>query len=186
LGLRAAPDFPFCKVFSRFSNLFGQYTLSGKIRGKEIKIYTAKFPQCKYLPMRLIVKGDLKMDRPFSIEIKRQSLPMGLYKVFSNNIFFPKSPLLANGLLFTTDDQNLLEAILQYEEIQDRLCEICREKYKGVLMISNNSVTYYEPFRLIRKEICERIKNIADLICDVIDILKFSTRNVFPGEQRLS
>jgi hypothetical protein len=70
-----------------------------------------------------------------------------------------------------------LTLILQYDEVQDQLYNIWKtRKCDGTLSIGNNFIMYHEPFRLLTKTTRERIKNVANLICDIADIIKLSRK----------
>ncbi|MDR2628391.1 MAG: hypothetical protein LBC30_00065 [Puniceicoccales bacterium] len=177
LNLKATADSMFCKIFPKFYNWFGKYTLSGKFRGKDFEIYTSKFPNIKQFPMRLVVKSNLGLAQPFHILAQKRPFFVNFHKIFDRDIYFTNNSILDSRLLFSTNRRNLLNLILQYEEIQDQLYNIWKtRKCNGTLSISNNFIIYHEPFRLITKTTRERIRNIANLVCDIVDIIKLSRK----------
>ncbi|MDR1457636.1 MAG: hypothetical protein LBI47_02180 [Puniceicoccales bacterium] len=177
LNLKATADSAFCKIFPKLCNWFGKYTLSGKFRGKEVEIYTIKFPNIKQFPLRLVVKSNLGLSQPFRIVARKRPFLIGFHKIFNRGIYFTNNPILDSRLLFSTNRQDLLNLILQYDEVQDQLYGIWKtRKCDGTLFVNNNSIIYHEPFRLITKTTRERIKNVANLICDITDIIRLSRK----------
>ncbi|MDR2779306.1 MAG: hypothetical protein LBB16_03435 [Puniceicoccales bacterium] len=175
LNLKAMPDSIFCKIFPRFCNLLGKYILSGKFRGKKVEIYTIKFPNIKQFPLRLVVKINLGLTQSFHIAMRRKPFLVNLYKIFDKNMYLTNNPILDSRLLFSTDTRGLLNLILRYDEIQDQLYNIWKtRKCDGTLFINNDFITYNEPFRLVTKTTRERVKNVINLICDIVDIIKLS------------
>ncbi|MDR1173472.1 MAG: hypothetical protein LBK24_01610 [Puniceicoccales bacterium] len=175
LNLKATADSAFCKFFPKFCNLFGKYTLCGKIQGKDLEIYTIKFPNIKQFPRRLVVKSNLELAQPFRIVARKRPFFISFHKIFDRGIYFTNNPILDSRLLFSTTRQDLLNLILQYDEIQDQFYNIWKtKKCDGTLSIGNNFIMYHEPFRLITKTTRERIKNVTNLICDITDIIKLS------------
>ncbi|MDR1890716.1 MAG: hypothetical protein LBQ23_00830 [Puniceicoccales bacterium] len=178
LNLKATPDSTFCKIFPKICNLFGKYTLSGEFQGKEIEIYTTKFPNIKQFPLRLAVKSNLGLVQSFRIIARKKPFLISLHKIFDKNIYFTSNPILDSRLLFSTDSKDLLNLILQYDEIQDQFYNIWKtRKCDGTLLINNNFIIYHEPFRLVTKATRERIKNVTNLICDIVDIIRLSQKN---------
>ncbi|MDR0693077.1 MAG: hypothetical protein LBF49_00685 [Puniceicoccales bacterium] len=181
LNLKATADSTFCKIFPKLCNWFGKYTLSGKFRGKELEIYTTKFPNIKQFPLRLVVKSNLGLAQPFRIVARKRPFLIGLHKIFDRDICFTNNPILDGRLLFSTDRRDLLSLILGYDEVQDQLYGIWKtRKCDGTLSINNNFIMYHEPFRLITKTTRERIKNVTNLICDVTDIIRLSRKFITP------
>ncbi|MDR0742710.1 MAG: hypothetical protein LBE98_04595 [Puniceicoccales bacterium] len=179
LNLKATTDSAFCKIFPKLCNLFGKCTLFGKFQGKDFEIYTTKFPNIKQFPLRLVVKSNLGFAEPFHISARKRPFFVSLHKIFDRDIYFTNNPVLDSRLLFSTSRQDLLNLILQYDEIQDQLYSIWKtRKCDGTLSINNNFIIYHEPFRLITKTTRERIKNVANLICDITDIIKLSGKSI--------
>ncbi|MDR2432891.1 MAG: hypothetical protein LBD34_04030 [Puniceicoccales bacterium] len=177
LNLKATADSTFCKIFPKLCNWFGKYILSGKLRGKELEIYTIKFLNIKQFPLRLVVKSNLGLAQPFRIVARKRPFFISFHKIFDGDIYFTNNPILDSRLLFSTDRQDLLNLILQYDEVQDHLYNIWKtRKCDGTLSVNNNFIIYHEPFRLITKTTRERIKNVTNLICDITDIIKLSRK----------
>ncbi|MDR2737744.1 MAG: hypothetical protein LBB18_02265 [Puniceicoccales bacterium] len=194
LNLRMFSSSAFFRRFPKIGNLLGQHFLSGKLRGREFTIYVTKFPRCNYFPLSLVVETQLL--RPASpespnITIKSKPFLYSMHRIFNGNIRPSGYHALDTKLLFSAGDRVLLEKILQYEELQDQLCEIWDgRRQHGALFVGNCTVTYHEPFRRITNSIRRRTVKVAALIGDIADVISVSTSarycggwNVFSGEK---
>jgi hypothetical protein len=124
-----------------------------------------------------VVKSNLGLAEPFRIVARKRPFFICFHKIFDGDIYFTNNPILDSRLLFSTNRQDLLNLILQYDEIQDQFHNIWKtRKCDGTLSVNNNFIIYHEPFRLITKTTRERIKNVANLICDITDIIKLLGR----------
>jgi hypothetical protein len=96
-------------------------------------------------------------------------------------IYFTNNPILDSKLLFSTDSNDLLNLILRYDEIQDHFYNVWKtRKCDGKLLINNNFIIYHEPFGLVIKTTGEWIKDVTNLICDIVDIIRLSQKTM-PG-----
>ncbi|MDR1414106.1 MAG: hypothetical protein LBI56_04200 [Puniceicoccales bacterium] len=173
LKLQMFSDSMLCKIFPRIGNLFGKYALRGNVCGKFISIYTTKFPARGQFPLRLVVRTDLSTGEKFNIRMGAKPFLVCLHKIFNGNIFCSRNPILDSRLLFSTDNPQLLQAIIRYEEIEEHLCNIWNGKrHGGVLMLNADSIIYHEPFRIIKQATRKRIGCVVQLICDIADVIK--------------
>jgi hypothetical protein len=188
LNLQIFSDFAFFKRCPRIGNLFGGHTLFGKLRGKDFTIYATKFPNCAYFPLRLVVRAEIHSPQE-SLEITIRGKPFlhSLQRIFNDGIFVSGNRMLDSRLLFSTNNREMLEKILFYEEICDQLYEIWGEKRRsGTLEVNGKFAVYHEPFRWITDATRTRVKNVAHLIGDVADVMALwggVSRNVLPGEE---
>ncbi|MDR3144317.1 MAG: hypothetical protein LBT64_02335 [Puniceicoccales bacterium] len=183
LNFKIAADSPFYGTFGWLGNLLGKYSLSGDLRGKRMEIYSTRFPHFRQFPLRLVVKMNADFEKQFQITIRAKPLFAPLHSIFERNIFFTKDPILSKRLLLSSDSGDILAAILSYDEICDQLCEVWKSRRSpGVLVANGGSIFYHEPFGIIGKATRERIKNAANLMCDIFDVLSLLRNNWACGE----
>ncbi|MDR1595948.1 MAG: hypothetical protein LBR91_03445 [Puniceicoccales bacterium] len=172
LGLSVSHSSPCFGDFGRLGSLFGGCVLCGKLRGKQLAIYTTRFPGCACFPLRIVVRADVQASDGLNITIKAMPLFVSFHRVFDGNITTTGYATFDRKLLLSTNDRPLAEAILRYEEIRDQMCYILeKRRHNGVLIIGTSSIAYHEPFKLITRATRNRIKDAATLVCDIADVI---------------
>jgi hypothetical protein len=175
LNFRMSSDSAFFAKFAKIGNLLGKHRLSGNLRGKHFTIRVTKFPNFSHFPLRLVVRTELKENLSCDIFASGKPFLPSLHKIFGKNMFFPDDVILDKRLLFSTKDTNFMKKLLSYEEIRDQFCDVWKTgRSPGTLIVGANAVIYHEPFRWITKSIRERVKNAANLMCDVVDVMELS------------
>lgn len=144
----------------------------GRFRARDIEISSQRSSSAATaFSKRITVKAFLKKTVNCNILIRRNPFLYVVYRIFSHNAYCPKYKMFNDKIAFSTNNREILDNVLMFEEIRDFIDSFFDKTNRGMIMACNNYVVYSEQYNFMTRSRRLRIKNATELICDIADVI---------------
>ncbi len=154
-----------------------KHDVTGRFRARDIEISRQRSnTAATTFSKKITVRAFLKKTINCNILIRRKPFLYALYKIFSHNVYCPKCKMFNDKIAFSTNNREILDNVLMFEEIRDFIDSFFDKTNRGIIMVYNNYVVYSEQYNFMTRSRRLRIKNATELICDIadaIDLIKY-------------
>ena len=144
----------------------------GRFRARDIEISCQRCNSAAAtFSKKITVKAFLKRTINGNVLIRRKPFLYTLYKIFSHNVYCQKYKMFNDEIAFSTNNHEILDNILTFEEIRDAIDNFFDKSNHGIIMACNNYIVYAEQYNVMTRSRRLRIKNATELICDIADAI---------------